>query len=238
MGWQPFTAERRFHMDIKDIILENLPDGVELPQKAISIIAKSINDAVGAEFIPKVEYRKKTDEIKSLNQELEKKAEEIKNASEKDGVNWKEKFEQSEKYWEEKYSKVETEYKGYKETTEAKEIRGQKSNILKELLTEKGLTDAKYTSLLEKQFDIDALEVDGKSFKGFDDVFKPVQDSFPELFKTEQVPGFNPQGNPPNTNTTPQATFIARLDEARKTGNTELAAQVKMEASEQGVYLI
>ena len=59
-------------MDIKSIINEHLPEGVELPEKAITNITKDIKKAVGEEFIPKEWHSKKSLEWEKEKTELEK----------------------------------------------------------------------------------------------------------------------------------------------------------------------
>lgn len=75
-------------MDIIQIIKDNLPEGTELSDKAISAIAKEIKVAQGLEFVPKESYSKKTE----LADKLEKELKEAQGAS-SDAETYKKKYE-------------------------------------------------------------------------------------------------------------------------------------------------
>ena len=57
-------------MDILSIIRENLPDGVEVGDKNLNIIAKEVKQAIGEEFIPKTAYSKQSEKVLNLESKL------------------------------------------------------------------------------------------------------------------------------------------------------------------------
>ena len=55
---------------------------------------------------------------------------------------------------------------------------GKKSTLINDLMK----ADAKYPELVVTKFDIDKLEVEGDSIKGFKELVSPIKESYPELF--------------------------------------------------------
>ena len=61
---------------------------------------------------------------------------------------------------------------------------GKKSTLINDLMK----ADAKYPELVVTKFDIDKLEVEGDSIKGFKELVSPIKESYPELFGVKPKP--------------------------------------------------
>ena len=57
-------------MDINAIIKENLPEGVEMSDRAVSMMAKAIKQVQGEEFVPKTAYAKPTEKTIALQSKV------------------------------------------------------------------------------------------------------------------------------------------------------------------------
>lgn len=94
-----------------------------------------------------------------------------------------------------------SEYKTKVTQLETAAMNTQKEYALRDKLKEAGVVDADY--IIYKQGGVDkfTFDKDGKPI-GVDDVLKPLKESSPHLFKTQQGGGYNPAGgsNPPANN--------------------------------------
>ena len=77
----------------------------------------------------------------------------------------------------------------------------QKEYVLKDKLKEAGVVDADYVIYKQGGLDKFTFDKDGKPI-GVDDVLKPIKESSPHLFKSQNGGGYNPAGggNPPAKN--------------------------------------
>ena len=166
-------------MDIFQIIKDNMPDGIEMSDKQIKLIAKEIAAQQGQAFVPKESYSKKTDladELKGRVKELEASAAELEH--------YKKKLETAK----ETILAREAELTQYKVSVEAEQIKAKKVALLHAHLTKAG-ANPRLLDLLDSKFDVDALELSGESIKDLDTLVKPVKEQYAELFGTVHTKG-------------------------------------------------
>lgn len=118
----------------------------------------------------------------------------------------------------EQLDKITTDFTNLKTESEAKEKSLAKKFVLRDHLRDAG---AKHVDLLEGKFDLSKIEVDesGK-IKDFENVLKPIKESYTELFGETQRKGFPPGGgkNPPSD--------ILTMDEIKLMNQNEVAQNV------------
>lgn len=180
-------------MDILKIIKDNLPDDVNISDKMLGIIVKEIKSAQGDEFVPKTDYRKKTDAII----DLEKQISELKNNG-TDVEAYKSKVEELEakvseleKTHKEALGLKDKEFSEYKTTVETENATAAKKSILLKQLSADG-ANPKLISLLEKEFDLSKVELDGDKIKDWDSISKSVKEQYADIFTFERKKDFEP----------------------------------------------
>lgn len=90
------------------------------------------------------------------------------------------------------------EYDDFKAAVDAEKLISAKQSALrKHLIDDKA--DSKLSALLEKEFDLSKIELDGDKIKDWANVSKPVKEQYADLFTVEEKPGFVPANNPQNT---------------------------------------
>lgn len=89
----------------------------------------------------------------------------------------------------------ETEITELKTGYETEKTTAAKQSILRKQLTADG-ANPKLIGLLEKEFDIAKIEVDGDKIKDWDNLSKPVKEQYADVFGKTTVEGANP-ANPP-----------------------------------------
>ena len=124
------------------------------------------------------------------------------------------------KNWEEEYNKLKEqldnsgdgavqakldalqgEFDTYKQNVEAEKVNGAKRETLQKLLQTEG-ANPKLISLLEKEFDLTKIEIEGEgdkqTIKGWADMLKPVKEQYTDIFGTVGEVGAKP-ATPPKT---------------------------------------
>lgn len=118
----------------------------------------------------------------------------------------------------EQLDKITADFTNLKTESETKEKTLAKKFVLRDHLRDAG---AKHVDLLEAKFDLSKIEVgdDGK-IKDFENVLKPIKDSYTELFGETQRKGFPPGGgkNPPAD--------ILTMDEIKAMNQNDVAKNV------------
>ena len=162
-------------LDIKAILKANGIEG-----EAVSTIADAIKLEIPKDFVAKTQYNKKIAAIEDLNvtiADLQAKAE-IQNTDE----------------YKTKYEALETEFNDFKQNIETEKVNSTKTDLLRKKLQTEGVNE-KVIKLLEKEFDLNTLEVENDDIKDWDNLINPVKENYSDFFKvTETI-----QGNPPNT---------------------------------------
>jgi len=188
-------------MDYKQLILDNLPEGVELTEKTIANITRDIKKAVGEAFIPKEQYSKKTTELENVRLELEG----VKGNAGGQGVDIETlrgllKTEKAaHATTKADLGKLLADEKTAHEATRAghetaKVTETKKAAVLKQLI-EDGANE-KFAKIVAREFDIEKIELDGDKIKNWDEIAKPHKEEFADVFEQAGASGFSPS-NPP-----------------------------------------
>lgn len=93
--------------------------------------------------------------------------------------------------------------------TQLQEKDKEIGSITKRATLERNLitkAQAKYPDLVLTKIDLDKIEIENDAIKGFDDLVKPIKESYPELFGIKQKPSGDggPTGDKPIIELTPQ----------------------------------
>lgn len=158
-------------MDIKAILKSH---GIE--EEVASTIAEKLNAEIPKEFVSKKQYQKKVSAIDELNEtiaDLEAKA--TSNGAQ------------------EELDKLKQEFETYKNNIETEKINTAKSSTLREQLKAEGFNE-KMIKLLEKNFDLESIEIEEDKIKGWEDMIKPIREEYADF-----IPKDTQQGNPPAT---------------------------------------
>lgn len=160
-------------MDIKAILKSH---GIE--EEVASTIAEKLNAEIPKEFVSKKQYQKKVSAIDELNEtiaDLEAKA--TSNGAQ------------------EELDKLKQEFETYKNNIETEKTNATKSSTLREQLKAEGFNE-KMIKLLEKNFDLETIEIEENKIKGWDDMIKPIREEYADFIPKETQTG-NPPATPP-----------------------------------------
>ena len=160
-------------MDIKAILKSH---GIE--EEVASTIAEKLNAEIPKEFVSKKQYQKKVSAIDELNEtiaDLEAKA--TSNGAQ------------------EELDKLKQEFETYKNNIETEKTNATKSSTLREQLKAEGFNE-KMIKLLEKNFDLESIEIEEDKIKGWDDMIKPIREEYADFIPKETQTG-NPPATPP-----------------------------------------
>lgn len=101
--------------------------------------------------------------------------------------------------WENKYSKLKSEYDGYKADVETKAVTAQKADAYKKLLKDAGVSDKRIDSIL-KITKLDDLKLNKEgAFEGADKLTESIKSEWADFIVTTQERGANVT-NPPANN--------------------------------------
>lgn len=112
---------------------------------------------------------------------------------------------------EEKYNALKTEYDEYKAGVDAEKTTASKQSILRGHLEKDG-ANPKLIKLIEREFDLSKLEVDGEKIKDWDFVSKPIKEAYADVFGVTQTKSAD-VATPPGENTGEEDPFIAGFNE-------------------------
>lgn len=217
-------------MDILAIVKDNLPDGVEVPEKALKAIEKEIKQQQALEFVPKDQYSKKTNKI----DELEKELKELQGKA-VDGDTYKEKFAALEEEYNSYKSASKKEFDDFKSSVETEKAITAKRTAARKALKDLGANDEDLDTFLLDKVDYDKVELDGDKVKDAK-VFEVYKEQYKRYFGDTVTVGANPATPPKSDGGKPD--YKAQLEAARKSGNTQDAVKIKTEAAKEGVILI
>ena len=176
-------------MDIKAILKSH---GIE--EEVANTIADKINTEIPKEFVSKKQYQKKVSAIDELNEtiaDLEAKA--TSNGAQ------------------EELDKLKQEFETYKNNIETEKTNAVKSSTVREQLKAEGFNE-KMIKLLEKNFDLESIEIEEDKIKGWEDMIKPIKEEYADFIAVETQTG-NPPATPPAINN-PQGTTSNALADA------------------------
>lgn len=167
--------------DFEQIIRKHAGADGNVPATAIGELAKAIGVAVGNEFVDKVRYKAKLDEIETLKSEKQT-AEDSATTAEK---------------WKTKYEAEKAEHEKTKSNYAAKETAATNERLFRARLTEIGITGKRADQIL-KMTDLSAFEVENGAYKDAAAVDTHIRTEWSEFVpekgkKGADVP--NPPGN-------------------------------------------
>lgn len=160
-------------MDIKAILKANGIDG-----EVVDTIAETIKAEIPKEFVSKAQYSKKVNLIDELNTT-------IADLEAKTGTD----------EYKSKYEALEKEFNDFKTGIETEKTNATKSSTLREQLKAEGFNE-KMIKLLEKNFDLETIEIEEDKIKGWDDMIKPIREEYADFIPKETQTG-NPPATPP-----------------------------------------
>lgn len=158
-------------MDIKAILKAHGIEG-----ELVDTIADTIKAEIPKEFVSKAQYSKKVNLIDELNTT-------IADLEAKTGTD----------EYKSKYEALEKEFNDFKTGIETEKINTAKSSTLREQLKAEGFNE-KMIKLLEKNFDLETIEIEEDKIKGWEDMIKPIREEYADF-----IPKDTQQGNPPAT---------------------------------------
>ena len=176
-------------VNYRELIETTLPEGHALAKNDITALHTAIKKAIGEETVPKEDYAVKAQKVTELEGELREMSGEA-----SDGKTYKDLYEteKAEK------KRVQGEFDTFKNGIETEKIQAGKKARLHGLLKTAG-ANPDYVDLLEKEFDLAALEEEGDKFKGWEDILKPIQKKRAGLFGTTVIRGADIGNPPPNS---------------------------------------
>ena len=175
-------------MDIKAILKAHGIEG-----ELVDTIADTIKAEIPKEFVSKAQYSKKVNLIDELNTT-------IADLEAKTGTD----------EYKSKYEALEKEFNDFKTGIETEKINTAKSSTLREQLKAEGFNE-KMIKLLEKNFDLETIEIEEDKIKGWDDMIKPIKEEYADFIAVETQTG-NPPANPPAINNPQGGTSNALAD--------------------------
>ena len=148
-------------------------------------------------------YDKDTETLKSKAETLQEKIDNMPKPDPDDGE-WKKKYEDlSNKMVDfvdkSEYDKIKGEFDTYKANTDAEKLNNAKQTALRKHLSD-DKANPKLTGLLEKEFDLTKIELDGEKIKDWENISKPIKEQYPDIFIIENKKIFEPASNTPNNN--------------------------------------
>ena len=166
--------------DIKKILTDN---GVS--SEVVDTIANTIKAEIPKEFVSKVQYRKKTDEVDNLNGKIADLEIEVQKAGTDE--------------YKSKYETLEADFNTYKADIENGKTLVEKTNLVKAIMTEQGFKNERLANLLLKDLDLNNIEIEGGKIKDTESLVKNLNDNYSD-FKTTTEVGGNPPATPPANN--------------------------------------
>lgn len=179
-------------MDLKQILLDL---GVE--ESKVDSAISNINKQVSKEFVPKSKYNDKAGDITSLQDKVNELEAELSNKNNE--------FTKLQAI-KENYDSLTTEYNNYKNEVETKESNQLKSSKLRSQLKNDGFNE-KMIPLLEKEFDLSAIEIEEDSIKGWEELSKGVKTQYGDFISQVTTTGAEPS-TPPTNNNEPTDPFL------------------------------
>ena len=173
--------------DFESIVRSHANEDGSIPAEAIAKLTKSINTAVGNEFVDKTRYKAKLEEIDTLKADKQTAEDNATTAGK----------------WKTKYEALKSDFEQYKADQTAKETRAAKEEAYRELLTAAGIPDKRLAAVL-KVSDLDSLELMDGKFKDADKLTESIKSEWADFIPTTTVTGVQtatpPENNPTGKN--------------------------------------
>lgn len=129
----------------------------------------------------------------------------------------------------------EEEFSAFKTSVEIEKSENAKRSALRKQLEADG-ANPKLTALLEKEFDLSKVEIDDGKIKGWDELSKPIKETYADVFGKVETRGASVATPPAGVGG--KTDYVTQLEAARKSRNTQDAVRIKTEAASEGVFLI
>jgi len=168
-------------MNIKEILEKN---GIDAEK--IGALEKEINTAVGLEFVAKKRYDDKLTELATAKTDLQLAQDNLSAASA-----WEQKYKDEMSAHGETKKTLKKEFDEFRAGVESEKLTLSKQNALRKHLSD-DKANPKLLSLLEKEFDLTKVELDGEKIKDWENLSKPVKEKYIDLFKVEDQKLFKP----------------------------------------------
>lgn len=169
-------------MDYKTIL-----SNIGLTDEQITNIEKAINKEIPKEFVSKEQYNKKVVALSEVNAELTQVKGELTDSQATNSNNAKYKSD---------YESLLTEYNNYKRDIEGKQVKESKLKAIEEMLKKDNFVPSSIR-LLQKEFDIDKIELDeNNKVKDWENLSKGVKEEFKDFIQVQKKDGFTPQTPP------------------------------------------
>lgn len=155
-------------LNIKKILQDN---GVT---EGLDGLEDAITKEIGKDFVPKTQYAKKVQALEEATAKISDME-----ATDKSG----------------ELEKIKGEFEAYKQNIEAEKVRGGKIDKLTAQLKGEGFNE-KIVKLLTKQLDVDSIEIENESIKGWDELVKPLKTEYADFISVQKEEGAG-SANPP-----------------------------------------
>lgn len=155
--------------------------GMNLTEEQVSAIIEAHTETINGLKKERDGYKEKLDEMGDVQKELD-------DMKERDGEDWKS-----------KYEKEHSDFEEYKKTQLKKDERSAKESALRSLLAEIGVSEKRIPSIV-KVSDIDSIEfdTDGKSLKNADKLKESMKTEWSEFISTTETKGSDTKNPPKN----------------------------------------
>lgn len=168
-------------MDVLEILKSFVNEDGNISSDKLANVAKSINGAVGKEFVEKKRYNEKLTEIDNLKGEKQN-AEDKATSAEK---------------WKTKYDALKEDFDTFKNDVSAKEAKANRQNAYKELLKKAGVSEKRINSVL-RVADIDNLEMENGKFKDAEKLVDGIKEEWADFIESTHTEGADVPTPPTN----------------------------------------
>lgn len=132
-------------------------------------LEEAISKEVGKEFVPKAQYNKKVQALDDINEKVNEYEAEIEVLKKNDGK--------------EDYEKLKNEFETYKSSVEGEKVRLGKETKLIQALKGEGFNE-KIIKLLTKEINLDTIELENDSIKGWEEISKPLKEEYKDFISS------------------------------------------------------
>lgn len=168
--------------DFESIIRNHAGEDGNIPAEAIVKLAKAISTTVGNEFVDKVRYKAKLEEIDTLKGEKQTAEDSATTAAK----------------WKTKYDALKGDFEAFKADQAKKEVHASKEKAYRELLKEAGISEKRLDSIL-KVSNVDNIELDDNgAVKDADKLTNSIQTEWADFIVTTTTKGAETATPPAN----------------------------------------
>lgn len=191
-------------------------------------IEKDIIDQIMSEHGNTVELIKE-----KAKEDIEKQAEKLQKTIDtlQEKIDSTPKIETDGEDWKAKHDTLQGEFDTYKQTIESEKLTTARRVLAETKLAEAG-ANPKAIKFLVKELELDKLKEDGSNWE---ELHKPIMEANSDWYGKVETVGAGIATPPANNGSN---NYVAQLDAARKSGNTQEAVRIKNEAAQNNIFLI